>query len=513
MSAMPAFIRTLLFAAIPLFAADYSVRIDNGPLSGAPGASPEVRVFKGIPYAAPPIGDLRWKAPQPPASWDAARGAKAFSPTCYQQPYPEGSIYRTAPQPMSEDCLYLNVWTAARSASERRPVMVWIHGGALTRGAGSTPVYDGESLAIKGVVVVTINYRLGVFGFLAHPDLTRESAHNSSGNYGLLDQIAALQWVQRNIAAFGGDARRVTIFGESAGSWSVNYLMATPLAKGLFHRAIGESGAVFSGVAKLADVERSGAKFASSIGADSLRALRAMSAADVLQAAGPTPFRPSVDGWALPEDVFTIFARGKQNDVPLIAGSNADEATSLSPWPPNRTASDFQAQVKRLFGDRLGEFLKLYPAASDEEAKASHYASFRDFTFGWQMRTWVRMSSKTGASKAYLYYFTRVPPGPAGARLGAYHAAEIAYVFHNLHIGAKPYEDADRKLSDLMSSYWVNFAATGDPNGKGLPEWPAYREKSDIALELGNEVRLRPELHKAQLDFLDGYFHSLPSGK
>ena len=510
---MIAFVRILLFAAIPLLAADYTVRIDNGLLSGAPGPRPEVRVFKGIPYAAPPIGDLRWKAPQAPASWASARDAKAFSPICYQQPYPEGSIYRTALQPMSEDCLYLNVWTAAQTANERRPVMVWIHGGGLTRGSGSGPFYNGESLALKGVVVVTINYRLGVFGFLAHPDLTRESGHDSSGNYGLLDQLAALQWVRRNIGAFGGDAQRVAIFGESAGSWSVNYLMATPLAKGLFQRAIGESGAVFGGVAKLADVERSGAKFAASIGADSMRALRAKSAEDVLQTAGQTPFPPSVDGWVFPEDVTTIFTKGKQNDVPLIAGSNADEATSLSPWPANRTAADFQAQARRIFGDRAGEFLKFYPASSDGEAKASHYASFRDFTFGWQMRTWVRMSAKTGASKAYLYYFSRIPPGPASGRLGAYHAAEIAYVFHNLHLGARPYEDADRKLSDLMSSYWVNFAATGDPNGNGLPEWPAYREKSDLALELGNEVGLRPELHKAELDFMDGHFQSLRNGK
>lgn len=510
---MIAFMRCFLFAAIPLLAADYTVRIDNGLLSGGPGTSFGVRVFKGIPYAAPPIGDLRWKAPQPPASWDPARDAKAFSPTCYQQPYPPGSIYRTPPQPMSEDCLYLNVWTAAQGANERRPVMVWIHGGALTRGAGSLPIYDGESLALKGVVVVTINYRLGVFGFLAHPELTRESGHDSSGNYGLLDQIAALQWVRRNIAAFGGDAQRVTIFGESAGSWSVNYLMAASLATGLFHRAIGESGAVFSGVAKLADVERSGAKFAAAMGADSARAVRAKSAVDVLQAAAQTPFPPSVDGWALPEDVTTIFAKGKQNDVPLIAGSNADEATSLSPWPATRTAADFQAQARRIFADRAAEFLKLYPAGSDGEAKASHYASFRDFTFGWQMRSWARMSVRSGASKAYLYYFSRIPPGPVGAALGAYHAAEIAYVFHNLNLGARPYEDADRKLSDLMSSYWVNFAATGDPNGNGLPEWPAYRDKSDIALEFGNEVGLRPELHKAELDFLDGHFHSQRSGK
>jgi len=219
-----------------------------------------------------------------------------------------------------------------------------------------------------------------------------------------------------------------------------------------------------------------------------------------------------VDGWMLPADVYTIFARGRQNDVPLIAGSNADEATALSPWPAGGTAASFASQARQRFGDQADRFLKLYPAGSDQEAKAAHYASFRDFVFGWQMRTWVRMSARSGKSKPYLYYFTRVPPGPASARLGAYHAAEIAYVFHNL-LGARPWEDVDRKLSDLMSSYWVNFAAAGDPNGKGLPKWPVYREKSDVALELGDEVKTGQAPHKAELDFLDVYFRGLREGK
>jgi para-nitrobenzyl esterase len=505
--------RFLILAAIPLLAADYSARVETGLLWGAAGTSPEVRVFKGIPYAAPPVGDLRWKAPKPVASWEGVRDATKFSPICYQRPYSQDSIYRMAPQPMSEDCLYLNIWTAASTAKERRPVMVWIHGGGLTGGSGSAPTYNGESLARKGVVLVTINYRLGVFGFLAHPALTEETGHASSGNYGLLDQIAALEWVRQNIAAFGGDPQRVTIFGESAGSWSVNYLVATPLAKGLFQRAIGESGGVFGRVTKLEEVERSGSKFAASRDANSARALRAKSAEDLLKAAGETSFPPSVDGWLFPEDVTTIFSKGEQNDVPLIAGSNADEATALSPWPANRPSAAFKIQARRIFGDRAEEFLKFYPAASDQEAKASHFSSFRDFSFGWQMRTWVRMSTRTGKSSAYLYYFSRVPPGAASATLGAYHAAEIAYVFHNLHLGTRPYEDADRKLSDLMSSYWVNFAATGDPNGKDLPKWPVYGEKTDVALELGNEIKPLAGLHKTELDFLDSYFQPLRSGK
>src|SRR5712692_3182942 len=279
-----------VFAALPLVAIDDPVRVDGGLIAGSVGKNSDVRVYKGVPFAAPPVGDRRWKSPKPAAAWEGVRKATEFSAICYQTPYPKNSIYYREPEPLSEDCLYLNVWTAAKSAKERRPVMVWIHGGALTRGSGSVPTYDGEALARKGAVVVTINYRLGLFGFFAHPELTKESDRNSSGNYGLLDQIAALEWVQKNIAAFGGDPKRVTIFGESAGSWSVNYLMATPLAKGLFHRAIGESGGAFGVMKKLADVEQSGTKFAASVGADSLAALRAKSAEDLQKASALASF-------------------------------------------------------------------------------------------------------------------------------------------------------------------------------------------------------------------------------
>lgn len=499
-------------AALPLFANHAMVRVEQGQLTGVAGSSPEIRVYKGIPFAAPPVGDLRWKAPKPAVSWQGIRAADQFSPACSQTPYPATSIYYQKPEPVSEDCLYLNVWTAAGPASEKRPVMVWIHGGALTRGSASTPVYDGDALARKGVVLVTTNYRLGVFGFYAHPDLTKESDRNSSGNYGILDQIAALEWVQKNIAAFGGDPKRVTIFGESAGSWSVNCLMATPLAKGLFQRVIGESGGTFSPMKKLADMEQAGVKLASSLHADSIQAMRAKSAADLLKAAGARAVAPNVDGWMLPEDVYTIFAKGKQNDAPLIAGSNADEATSLSPWAANGSAGSFVQQVRERFGDKSDEFLKIYPARTDAEAKAAHYASFRDYLFGWQMRTWARMQTKTGKSKAYLYYFSRNPPGPESTRYRAYHASEIAYVFENL-LPPRPWEDADRKLSAMMSSYWVNFATSGDPNGKGLPRWPAYREKRDAALELGDPVKLVTGLNKPALDFYDRYFERLRASK
>lgn len=489
--------------AFGLFGLDETIRTANGPVTGGAGRNAEVRVYKGLPYAAPPIGQLRWKSPRPAASWVGVRKADQFSAACMQAPYPPSSIYHSDPEPTSEDCLYLNVWTAAKTSKERRPVMVWVHGGALTRGSGALPTYDGESLARKGVVVVTINYRLGVFGFFAHPELTKESDRNASGNYGLLDQIAALEWVQKNIAAFGGDPKRVTIFGESAGSWSVNYLMATPLAHGLFHRVIGESGGAFGPMKKLSEVEESGVKFAHSLEVESLAALRAKTADELLKASGAASFPPNVDGWLLPQDVYTIFASGKQNDVPILVGSNADEAKSLTMWPPGGTTSNFVSGIKMRFGADTDKVLRLYPASTDDEAKASFYTSFTDYVFTWQMRTWARLQNKSGKSKAYLYYFDRVPPGPAGERYGAYHAAEIAYVFDNLDSRRKPIEEADRKLADVMSSYWVNFAATGDPNGKGLPKWGAYLQSNDTALELGDRIQPIAGLHKDALDFLD----------
>jgi para-nitrobenzyl esterase len=505
------------------------VKVEQGLLSGTNGSSADVRVYRGIPFAAPPVGDLRWKAPQPAAKWQGVRQAAEFSNACWQTPYPPAAaIYQAKLPPLSEDCLYLNIWTPAKSAKDRLPVMVWIHGGGFTRGFSGTSSYNGEALARKGAAIVTINYRLGIFGFFAHPALSAESGHHASGNYALLDQIAALQWVQKNIAAFGGDPTRVTIFGESAGSWAVNALMASPLAKGLFQRAIGESGGSFSPMKTLAEAEREGEKLgrllapdatqkksensADPAQPDTLQALRAMPPQELLKAGDTETVRTIVDGWVLPQDVATTFAEGKQNDVPLIVGYNADEGTALAPQGANMKAVMFVGGVHQRYGSQADELLKVYPATSDEQAVSSFYSAYRDQAFGWEMRTWARMATKTGHQSAYMYYFSRRPPGPQSARLRAFHASEIAYVFGTF-VWPFPWEDTDKKLSDAMTSYWVNFSATGNPNSGSLVKWPAYNAKDDQALEFGDQIAVRSEVNKAGLDFFDGYYQSLAEKK
>jgi para-nitrobenzyl esterase len=483
-------------AAAPIFVA---VRLDSGLVSGVPGANPEVFVYKGLPFAAPPVGNLRWRAPQAPAHWEGVRSAAEFGSICMQAAGGRGG----AAQKMSEDCLYLNVWTAAKSSGEKRPVLVWLHPGGFTSGSGSAPGFDGENLAKKGLVVVTINYRLGIFGFFAHPELNQEADRRASGNYGLMDQVAALQWVQKNIAAFGGDPRRVTIDGDSAGAMSVGDLMISPEAKGLFHRAIAESGGPdglsINPMRKLADAEQAGVKTAESLGAKNLAELRAKPAEEIRKNARGAGF-PIVDGWFIPDDPGAIFGERKQNDVPLLVGSNKDEGTFFLQKGP---ADRFLENSRRRFGDLADTFLKLYPAGSDDEAFASQLAAFRD-ELGMVMRQWAALQAKTGKSKAYLYYFTHEPPEPqasprGGRGSGATHGAEAPYVFQNL-APPRPWTDLDRQLADTISSYWVNFATTGDPNGKGLPRWPAFDEKkSDRPLVLGDKIEIAPAPNQSQL--------------
>jgi para-nitrobenzyl esterase len=496
-------------------AANGAIKVEGGLISGT--TADGITSFKGIPFAAPPVGDLRWKPPQSVVAWQGVRECNEFGPQCPQAPYPQSSMYYSPPQKQSEDCLYLNVWTGGK-AGDKRPVMVWIHGGALTRGAGSTPTYNGTAFAKRGVVLVTINYRLGPLGYLAHPELTAESPNHSSGNYGVLDQIAALKWVQKNIAAFGGDPRRVTIFGESAGSWSVNALVATPLAKGLFHRAIGESGGQFGPMSyvkedrnKLQSAEKVGAAFAKAAGADSLKALRAVPADKLIDVFNNDTegrkFRtsPTVDAYVFPDEIRNLFAKGKHNDVPVLVGSNANEMTTLTvPASVPKTVADYRKRVEAQYAEMIKEFDTVYPVRSDDDVAAAYLGSLRDATFTLQMRTWARLTAN-GKSKAYLYFFSHVPPNPNSKYLGAYHAGEIAYVFNNLNRQNPLLTEADAKLSDTMMRYWVNFATTGDPNGKGLPQWTAYNREAEPYMDFGDTVQVRNHLLKPQLDFIEQF--------
>ncbi|MGC2694467.1 MAG: carboxylesterase/lipase family protein [Candidatus Angelobacter sp.] len=521
-------VAVLVFTTSGMAAIADPVRVEQGLLAGASGTSSDVRVYRGIPYAAPPVGELRWKAPQAVAPWQGVRQATEFSNACWQTQYPAAAaIYQAQLPPLSEDCLYLNIWTPAKTVKDRLPVMVWIHGGGFTRGFAGTRSYDGEILARKGAVIVTINYRLGVFGFFAHPALSAEPGHHASGNYALLDQIAALQWVQKNIAAFGGDPSRVTVFGESAGSWAVNALMASPLAKGLFQRAIGESGAMFSPMKTLAEAEKEGEQQASALlpaspakseGAteapalDILKTLRSIPAEELLKAANVDTVRAIVDGWVLRQDIASTFAQGKQNDVPLIVGYNSDEGTTLAPQAVHLTAAMFVDGIHQRYGAQADQLLKTYPAGSDEQAVKSFYSAYRDQAFGWEMRTWARLATRTGHQPAYMYYFSRHVPGEQRERLRAFHALEIAYVFGTF-VWRFPWDDTDKKLSDAITSYWTNFAATGNPNAGALLKWPAYNAQDDQLLEFGDQTAVRSQVNKAGLDFFDGYYRSLAEGK
>jgi len=458
-----------------------------------------VKVFKGIPYAAPPVGQRRWQPPQAAAAWTGERMADSFGPDCMQQPYAEGSFFYRPARMNSEDCLYLNVWTAAEP-DESRPVMVWLHGGALTRGSGAIDTYDGASLAQKDVILVTINYRLGVFGYFAHPELVAESPRFSAGNYGILDQIQALKWVQQNIAAFGGDPDNVTVFGESAGAWSVHFLTASKLAEGLFHKAIAQSGARLDMRVELdrqssagASAAASGAQLAQRLGAESVADLRAMPARELLDGAADEGFRTDgiVDGWVIPEQPYQIFSQGRQNKVPVLVGFNSDEGTTLgaaSTLPDSAEA--YEAQLRSVHGDLADMILEVYPA---DDIRRSTLDNFRDASFGWNMVTWANLTRNVDES-AFLYFFTHRPPGPMSQQLGAYHAAEIAYVFNNVHSLRNQASAMDFRLADIMSDYWVNFAHHGVPSAPGQPQWLPYSNAERNYLLFGTQVSAEQNL-------------------
>ena len=496
---------TLLPAAVP-----DTVKVDTGRVKGA--ANNGVTAFKGIPFAAPPVGPLRWKAPQPVPAWKGVRKAVKFGPRCMQGDIYHDMVFRD--NGPSEDCLYLNVWTPAPSAAAHLPVMVWVYGGGFAAGGTSEPRQDGENLAKKGVVVVSMNYRLGVFGFFAQAELATESGHDSSGNYGLLDQVAALQWVHNNIASFGGDPGKVTIFGESAGSFSVSALMASPVAQGLFHRAAGESGAFFSTVLALkplSESEAADAKFAESVGAHSLAGLRAIPAAKLLAAAlkeDDIRFAPNVDGYFLPQTVREIFASGKQSHVPLMAGWNRDEGSYRIIFGKDApTAANFVAYARKHVPEKTDEFLKLYPGSTDEQAKRSAQDLAGDQFIAFGTWKWLEMQGATGGSQLFRYEFDDAPPVPAKgdeAPRGAYHSAEIEFVFGTLAYHKLPWRPEDKALSDLTSTYWSNFAKNGDPNGAGLPEWPAYNSQDHYAvMHLDATSHAAPDDHRGRYEYLN----------
>jgi para-nitrobenzyl esterase len=494
----------LLFAAF-LPASSFAqlkdpVPTDKGLVSGAPGRDVAITTFKGIPYAAPPIGSLRWAAPQSPQSWRGILKADHFSDGC-EQDFPKGDF------PKSEDCLYLNVWTPAQSADARLPVMFWIHGGGLRVGSAREALYDGEEIAKKGVVVVTLNYRLGVFGFLAYPELTKESPHQASGNYGLLDQSAALQWVHRNIANFGGDPDKVTIFGQSGGAFSVNAQVASPLSKGLFRGAISESGGLgigFAGTAmpSLKDGENSGVKIAESVGAQSLAELRTVPAEKLLQAGGSAG--PVVDGWFFPESMTSLFEHGKQNEVQMIVGSNSDEAQHFI--RSALSAKDFVAQAQKECGNDVGKFLALYPSISDPYAKVSQQLQIADHTALGERRLADYVSR--GGKKAFVYFFAYQDVGgynsetpTLGLRLGADHGAELPYVFGLLNHWKTSVPPNDLALQNTIMTYWTNFAKTLDPNGDGLPVWKPFSESDSDVMVLDQIVGMEPHPRAGQISF------------
>jgi len=503
---LAAFLFSLVISTILFAQREPVVKTNAGLVSGTVNTDGDISVFKGIPFAAPPVGELRWKAPQPAQPWTGIKKCNTFS-ACPMQPSPApfsmwSEEFLIRKEPIGEDCLYLNVWTGATSSKEKRAVLVWIYGGGFSSGGANVPIYDGEAMAKKGIVFVSINYRVGIFGFFAHPDLTKESGYNASGNYGLLDQVAALKWVQKNIAAFGGDPNNVTIAGQSAGSMSVNCLVASPLAKGLFNKAIAESGANLVtgtfGSRTLQQAEQDGVKTATALHATTIEDLRKLPAADLMK--GQTlRGGPIVDGYVLPQPIGEIFASNKENNVALLTGWNENEGLVFGPI---KKAEDFKKQAAAQYGNDATLFLKYYPATDDSVASASQYNLSRDQIFGVQNYTWANVASAQG-KKVYVYRFTRKVPGTGEyAKYGAFHTGEVPYAYDNLKFVNRPWEEVDHKLADVISSYWTNFIKTGDPNGKALPEWKVYNTNDKEVMILGISQQSEPIPDAAALDFL-----------
>jgi len=480
--------------------ADTPVKTASGLVSGTAGSAPGVVAYLGIPYAAPPVGERRWRAPQPATAWQGVHAATEFGTSCVQLqlrsrlPWTEEYMPQNS---VGEDCLSLNVWTPAARGATPLPVMVWVYGGGFTEGSSAVAVYDGAPLATRDVVVVSMNYRTGALGALSHPELTKESSHGVSGNYGLLDQIAALQWVKANIAAFGGDPASVTVFGHSAGGVSVAALMRSRLARGLFARAIGMAGPGLIGTfgpgrgGSLKERELAGLKFAEAQGAASLSALRALPAStfiapEVTKGNAAPPVWPFNDGYVLPEV-------DPAHQVPVMAGFTADDigtgGAGFGP-PAAATVATYTGDAEKSYGQQAATFLELYPVKADADVPAARKAAGRDRTRV-TMDLWA--TRQLSASRTvHTYYFDRVTPWPEHPEFGAHHTSEVPYVFRTVGRGKRAWEAVDTTVSDRMASYFVNFARTGDPNGPGLPTWPAFTPDAHQTMRLGETMGAMP---------------------
>lgn len=464
-------------------------------------------VYKGIPFAAPPVGDLRWRAPQPASKWEGVKQTTKYASGPMQGGNP--------PSGKSEDCLYLNVWTPAKSAREKVPVLVWIYGGGFGFGATSEWPYSGEKLAKKGVVLVSIAYRVGQLGFFAHPELSAESPNHVSGNYGLLDMIAGLTWIKKNIAAFGGDPNKVTIFGESAGGIAVSMLCASPLAKGLFQGAISESGGSFGpsrqtqtypgeNMKRLKYAEKDGEAYLKSTGVSTIAELRKIPA-DKLPSRGFGGSWPIVDGYVIPEDQYKLYEAGKYNDIPILVGYNSDEGATFS---PGRTPEEYITGVKTRYGKFADSLIKAYPVGATTVPKTARDLA-RDAAFGWQTWSWAKLQAKTGKSKVFYYYFDQHPDYPKGstkAGFGSPHGQEVAYVFEHLDASNPQITKTDLELSNAMGTYWTNFAKYGNPNGKGVAYWPNFSDANPVVMYLGPTPHTGPVPSAESLKVLDTYF-------
>jgi para-nitrobenzyl esterase len=514
------------FADGDALAQNYQRTVDGGTVLGAAGRDPTISVFKGIPYAAAPVGPWRWRPPQPANEWSGVKSARELAPVCMGRNF--GSI---AKSDMSEDCLYLNIWTPSTKTNAHHEVLVWIHGGGFQGGGGYHPTFDGEEFAKQGVVVVTFNYRVGVFGFLAHPELTKESDTHGSGNYGLLDQVAALRWVERNIAQFGGDPKKVTIGGESAGAYSVSALTASPMSRGLFRAAIAESGGYLvpkrDAMRSLADSETIGMNFAQSLGAVDIAGLRATSAADLMKAVEQMPdfftFLPCIDGAFLSEPVYTTYSKHQQSRVPVLIGSNTDEGAFLLP-PQRASVNELQARLDQTFGSSSQLVRTAYPYDTAAHLLRSELDLYGDDGFNYPMWKWAQLHRQAGLP-VYYYLFGRVLPTEPGQsykgiprnQIGAFHGDEVPYVFGNLDLvtsnaldGAPRkgrWKSEDYSLSKTMLTYWVNFVKTGNPNELYLPKWPRYEASANNPLMRFNSyVEAVPDERNPRLKLLDSAF-------